>query len=262
MKIIGFAQLRNELEKGNLENWCRIMSSICDYVYIYDQNSTDNSLSYYSKFDNFNVISSPTNRFGEELICKGELLEKIKVEHPDSDWIFALDGDTLVDGRLLKDNGNVFRALCGDLLNESFGTYLFGHKNLWRSQTYWRYDNLYDAVNTDGVRPLWRFKPDLVFSNKVGLHISAEPANLGSARRLDYTLVHMGFTTDAQIITKYNLYKSHGQTGYLLDRFLDETELAVERIDMELLPEWLEITDDVSPINKKNMRDVYNETKH
>ena len=70
MKIVGFAQLRNELEKGNLENWFKCMIPICDYIYIYDQNSIDGSLEYYSRFKNTTVISSPTNRFKEEMICK------------------------------------------------------------------------------------------------------------------------------------------------------------------------------------------------
>lgn len=83
MKIVGFAQLRNELEKGNLENWFRCMLSICDFIYIFDQNSTDGSLEYYKKIDNVVVIESPTNRFEEEMICKNDLLQKIIIEHPD-----------------------------------------------------------------------------------------------------------------------------------------------------------------------------------
>ena len=73
MKIVGFTQLRNELEKGNLENWFKCMS-VCDHIYIFDQNSTDGSKEYYKKFDNVTVIESDTNRFAEELVCKNELL--------------------------------------------------------------------------------------------------------------------------------------------------------------------------------------------
>ena len=50
-KIIAFAQLRNELRKGNLQNWFRQME-ICDYIYIFDQNSDDGSQEYYKKFKN------------------------------------------------------------------------------------------------------------------------------------------------------------------------------------------------------------------
>ena len=261
MKIIGFAQLRNEMEKGNLENWFKCMLPICDSIYIYDQNSIDGSLEYYSKFENTFVISSPTNRFQEEMICKEELLQKIKKEQPDTDWIFALDGDTLMDGRLLKNNGDAFRDLCESLKDEPYDGYIFGFKNLWRSDTYWRYDSDYNWPDNNGTCPLWRFKPDMHFEVRAGLHISASPISVRSTLRLDYALVHRGFSTDKQIMDKYDLYGSMGQTGYLLDRFLEEGPLAVTKIDPELLPDWLEIIDDVNPITKRKLRDIYNETR-
>jgi len=261
MKVIGFAQLRDELYKGNLENWFKCMTAICDYIYIYDQNSTDGSLEYYSRFDNTTVIKSPTNRFKEEMVCKNELLDLIKKDHPDSDWIFALDGDTLIDGRLLRNNGGVFKKLCASLLNENYDAYLFGHKNLWRSDTYWRYDNSYDAVDADGVIPLWRFRSDIHFQSKAGLHISASPISIKTSRRLDYTLVHRGFSTDQQVMDRYELYRSFGQSGYWLERFFIEDDMLVTRIDLELLPDWFEITDDVNPITKRKLKDIYNETR-
>ena len=104
MKIIAFTQLRNELSNGNLENWFKQME-VCDYIYIFDQNSDDGSKEYYKKFDNCTVIESPTNRFKEELICKNELLKILLADHPDVDWILWIDGDLMLDGRLLKDNG-------------------------------------------------------------------------------------------------------------------------------------------------------------
>jgi len=256
MKIIGFAQLRNELEKGNLENWFKCME-VCDYIYIYDQNSIDGSIDYYTKFKNTTIISSPTNRFKEEMICKDELLKLIKKDHPDADWVFALDGDTLLDGRLLK--GTVFRELCASLSSETYDAYIFGFKNLWRSDTYWRYDNLYNCCDDSGVCPLWRFKPDIHFETRAGLHISASPISIKNTRRLDYTLVHRGFSTDKQIIDKYKLYGSLGQTGYLLERFFIEDDLLVTRIDMELLPDWLDPIDDVNPRTKRKLREIYNE---
>jgi hypothetical protein len=112
MKVVGFAQLRNELEKGNLENWFKCMNTMCDFIYIFDQNSIDGSLEYYKQFDNVYVISSPTNRFKEEIICKSELLKVLKINHPDTDYIFWLDGYTLVDGRLLLNDGQRFKELC------------------------------------------------------------------------------------------------------------------------------------------------------
>ena len=87
MKIIGFSQLRNELSKGNLENWFQCMG-VCDYIYIFDQASDDGSHDIYSQHDNVVLIQSEENRFHEEILCKKEMLEKLLSEHPDVDWIF------------------------------------------------------------------------------------------------------------------------------------------------------------------------------
>lgn len=259
MKIIGFAQLRNELEKGNLENWFKCMNPICDYIYIYDQNSTDGSLEYYKQFNNTVVIASPINKFKEEIKCKAELLEKIKSEHPDTTFIFWLDGDTLIDGRLLKNNGQAFRDLCNDLLPETHGAYNFGHKNLWRSDTYERLDDMYDYLDRVSVVPLWRFNPRISFPSKGGLHQGQYPMNIEAFRRLPFSLVHRGFSTDYQIMTKYDVYKSHGQGGWNLERLLNEHTLKVQRIPDYLLPDWFQITDDIDPTTKKKIRDIYNE---
>jgi hypothetical protein len=49
MKLIAFSQLRNELSNGNLENWFN-STAMCDYRYIYDQNSDDGSKEFYKPF--------------------------------------------------------------------------------------------------------------------------------------------------------------------------------------------------------------------
>ena len=104
MKIIGFSQLRNELSNGNLENWFRCMN-FCDYIYIYDQASDDGSKEYYKKYKNTVVIESPVNDFEREITCKDILLRRVLNDHPDTDWIYWIDGDTILDGRMLR-NGH------------------------------------------------------------------------------------------------------------------------------------------------------------
>jgi hypothetical protein len=259
MKIIGFAQLRNELEKGNLENWFKCMKPICDYIYIYDQNSIDGSLEYYKQFENTVVIASPTNRFREEIICKAELLNKIKAEHPDTNFIVWLDGDTLIDGRLLKDNGQVFRKLCKNLWPDPHGAYNFYHKNLWRSDVYERIDDQYDYLDRVSVVPIWKFNPNINFPSSGGLHQGQYPVGIENFKWLPYSLVHRGFATDYQIMTKYDVYKSHGQNGWCLERLLNEQTLTVKKIDYALLPEWFQIKDDVDPTTKRKIREIYND---
>jgi len=259
MKVIGFAQLRNEIEKGNLENWFKCMLPLCDYIYIFDQNSIDGSLEYYKKFSNVVVIESPTNRFKDESKCKQELLNKIKIEHPDTTHLLWVDGDTLVDGRLLKNDGENFKSLCKELLNDIADAYSFGHKNLWRSDVHERLDDSYDWLDHHGVCALWKFTTGISFDTSNGLHRRNYPMTVNMTRKKPYSLVHRGFATDYQIITKYNVYKGNGQNGWALERLLEESTLKVQEINRELLPEWFNVTDDEDPINKKKIREIYNE---
>jgi hypothetical protein len=255
MKIIGFAQLRNELSKGNLENWFKQMS-VCDYIYIFDQNSDDGSLEYYKQFDNCVVIESPENRFRQELICKNELLTKLLNDHPDVDWILWLDGDLLLDGRLLSNNGEKLKELCR--LGSKHGTdaYLFNHYNLWRSDIFYRVDDSYHSLNGAWV-PLWRNNGNLKFEVVSGLHRKQYPEGIRVANETPFAVVHRGFATDNQIIGKYDVYKDNGQNGWQLERLLNEHTLTVEELPHELLPDWFNITDSVNPINKQKIREIY-----
>jgi hypothetical protein len=259
MKIIGFSQLRNELEKGNLENWFKCMS-ICDYIYVYDQNSTDGSLDYYKKIDNLTVIESNDNKFYEEITCKSELLQKILTDHPDTDWIFWMDGDTILDNRLLENNGEELRNLCENGSVNKVDAFLFGHYNLWRSDVHYRIDDGYHWLHGKVVS-LWRNNGNIYFPISSGLHQQQYPNGLYNLSPCDYSLIHRGFATDYQIMTKYDVYKSRGQNGWDLERLLSEQTLQVEKINYDLLPKWFKITDEVHPSQKEKIRDIYNNNK-
>lgn len=250
MKIVGFAQLRNELAKGNLVNWFKSMA-VCDYIYIYDQNSDDGSKDYYKKFDNTVVIESPLNDFSNEIKCKAILLEQLLHDHPDTDWIFWLDGDTILDKALLQNNQ--FTDLCQTGLRDNVDGFTFGHYNLWRSDVHYRVDNKYDWLHNTGVIALWRNNGRLIFPQTTGLHTTQYPQGITHKLRVSYNLIHRGFATDDQIILKYNIYKNRGQSGWALDRLIDETTLKVEEISRSVLPDWYEIKDIISPVNKKKI---------
>lgn len=254
MKVIGFAQLRNELWKGNLQNWFRCME-FCDFIYIYDQNSNDGSKEYYKNFDNTFVIESSTNDFYKEIACKKILLEKLLKEHPDVDWIFWMDGDTVLDGRMLRNNGREFKLVLQKALKEEIDVITMGHLNLWRSDIHYRIDNDYDWLHNNGVKVFWRNNGKIHFPDSSGLHQPQYPIGLKKQIRINRNLIHRGFATDKQITSRYELYKSKGQTGNSLERLLDETTLKVEEIDKTQLPDWFETSLDDNPINLKRLKE-------
>ena len=251
LNIVGFAQLHNELEQGNLENWFRSMFQICDSIYIYDQGSTDGSREVYEQYDNVHVLYSDTNDFINEIKCKANLLKKAKEEQPNANWFFWMDGDTLVEGSLQRP------ALEDYLEGVTEDGVTFGHLNLWRSDIWARLDDGYHGLHTAGVLCLWRNKEDLAFQEQGGLHLPQYPPQIRSMTRAPYSLVHRGFSTDDSIIRKYNTYKDRGQSGWALDRLLNEIGLEVEEVG-KLLPDWLEL-DEQNPTTKKKIREIYEE---
>jgi hypothetical protein len=257
MKIIGFTQLRNELSKGNLKNWLRQMFEICEYVYVYDQNSDDGSKEEYKKYPNLIVIESEINDFKNEIICKKILLDKLLIEQPDTDFILWLDGDSLLESALTNDNNYLLFELCKHAIKNEIDGILLSHYNLWRSDLHYRIDNSYHDLN-GGVCALWRNNGNLRYDSLIGLHQPQYPSGVNKKMKVEFGIIHRGFATDYQIMTKYNVYKENGQNGWALDRLLDESTLEVVKLDKNMLPTWFEVTDDINPKTKEKIIEIYN----
>lgn len=243
MKISGFAQLHNEHSNGNLTNWLRSMLSVCDEIFIYDQGSEDDSRSIYERYSNVHVTYSPTNDFGNELACKAALLRALLAESPDTDWILWMDGDTLLDARLDRsglESVLFHSAPFGDLV-------LLGHHNLWRSDVLARVDDQFDYLHQVGVAALWKNTGTLSFPEGPGLHGTQHPAGLPTAVRVPFNLIHRGFASDESILRKHRTYQGLGQTGWALDRLVNEQGLDVRRVSDDELPDWLLPVDATDP---------------
>jgi len=259
MKLIGFSQLYNEKEKGNLENWFHCMNSICDKIYIYDQASTDGSREYYKTQDKARVIYSETNNFKNEIKCKKTLLETLLEEESDVDWIFWMDGDTILEKKGLSRKN--IESMLQHFEEKNIDGLKLGHYNLWRSKRHYRIDDSYHSIHDRGVMAFWKNNGNLKFSEKHGLHHFQYPEGIVNPVRTNLNLIHMGFATDYQIMKKYDTYKERGQKGWALDRILSEETLRVEELDKHLIPNWLEVSSEVNPSQLKGIREIYDEDK-
>ena len=255
MKIIGFTQLRNELSRGNLHNWLRCMSS-CDVIYIIDQASDDGSQEVYKQYKNVVVIQNETNRFTEEMICKSELFEKIKKVHSPDDWIYWLDGDLIMDGRMLADNGKKMRELLDVADKRGSDAILFGHYNLWRSDVWYRTDNSYHGLHGRWF-VFWKNANYMWIPPRTGLHWGQAPDGIRSVINCDAAVMHRGFSDGTSIVNKYLSYKKMGQKGWDLDRLIDESTLSVERVPDKIIPEWYSASDNSDPRLKVKLIDLH-----
>jgi hypothetical protein len=261
MKIVGFAQHRNELSKGNLYNWLKCMESVCEQIYVYDQASDDGSIEILRNHPKVTLIESPVNDFSNESSCKRELLQKLLLDHPDTDWVFWMDCDTLLGDDLLKNGGAELVNVLVQANNSGEELLSLGHYNLWRSDRYYRVDSQYHWLYGNGVCALWKNNGKLHFPNEKGLHGKTYPDGLKPPHRINHSLIHRGFATDYQITTKYHLYKSHGQKGFDLERLVDERTLKVEPLPSGLLPSWYEKDADGSdPRLKEKITNIYKGT--
>jgi hypothetical protein len=255
MKISGFAQLRNELEKDNLLNWFRCMDAVCDNIFIYDQNSTDGSLEEYKRHPNVHVIESPVNDFANEIRCKANLLDFLLEKSPDTKWIFWMDGDTLLERKALEQGA--IQKLCQDNWNEDLDSLVFGHYNLWRSDIFYRIDSDYHFLHKRGVYALWKNKGNLSYQQASGFHKRQMPVGFDRCKRSQFSLIHRGFSRDDHIVERYLNYKEKGMSGPALERLIDERKLTVTQLPRNLLPQWFEVRDDTNPKQKSKIVDLF-----
>jgi glycosyltransferase involved in cell wall biosynthesis len=226
-KLTVVAQVYNELKTGNLTRFLNNVREFADWIIVYDDGSTDGTwealLGAQKHGCPLSVIRSGENDFKNEIAHKQQMLEMaIAIE---SDWIMWLDADEVVEPRGAD---GALRKLMED---DSIDGYAFHQINLWRSDKFYRLDNQYN----DGIFVrLWRNNGRLRYDPKPGLHQRPYPLGVDKVKDSDVQIIHYGFADDASIIRKYLTYKEHGQTGWALNRLVNEDTLRIKRVK----PEW------------------------
>jgi len=225
--IIGFFQYYNESEKGNLRRFLNNMVEYCDELVAYDDGSTDDSYDICCEYmEEANIIRSEKNDFCNEIAHKQVLLELALSKKPRA--ILWLDCDSILDRGATE--GGV-RQIVKD---SKPGDLVFFHLlNFWRSYTWYRLDQGYNALN---VPTIWMNNGNLKFNIEYGLHKPQMPQGFTRHVACPYQILHFGFSTKESIVAKYLHYKEVGVTGWDLDRIVDESTLTVKRISADLYP--------------------------
>lgn len=237
------AQMYNEKSiigpdgKSNLGRFLMSIERYCDALVMYDDASTDDSVAMLElwnaslphRYDNvrlkeIHIIKGTTNDFRSEMSHKALALDKCK--QIDSDWILWLDVDEVIEAK--GERGGV-RELC---VTTKFDAVNLFNKNLWRSDRYYRVDELW---NIGLFCRLWKVTNSLYYEPKIGLHHNLVPKGIKSMEdNTDLKVIHYGFATDKNILRKYHTYKAHGQKGRALQRLVDEKTIQLQSAD----PTW------------------------
>lgn len=236
-RIVGFAQIYNELHKGNLVRFVKYIKNYVDELVIYDDGSTDGSYEYLLNHTKY-IIRGTVNNFKNELENKQKLLDLAITLKPD--FILWLDAD-----EILSANTNI-QDMCDVVMKNDLDGIEMHEINLWRSQTFARVDNLYD---TGWFTRLWRVVPNMKFNVKSGLHKSQVPTSIRKIARVkNYAVIHYGFSDYKNLAYKYFTYRKHGQSGYYLYRIiLEEPDNIINQI-LSQDPKYLSLIKENQPI--------------
>ncbi len=238
--IVGFCQIYNELEKGNLERFVKYMMPLVDALVVYDDGSTDGSYEYMLQVTPY-VIRGIKNNFADEINHKQLLLEEALKLSPD--FILWLDADEVISANPADELQN----LCDYCIVNNLDALSFHEINIWRSHSWQRTDSKY---NNGWFVRLWRVSSDIHYTKaEPGLHQLPYPTTIEKIKRIKTVQVlHYGFASKKNLAYKYLVYKSHGQRGYyMLDRLISEEQLVLKKIPQKLFPQGL-WTDDEQPM--------------
>lgn len=190
MKLIGFLQIHNEEEKGNLRRCLNNMRQYCDAICIYDDGSTDKSVEVCKEYTP-HIILGGTRDFIHELAHKQRLLEYALALNPD--WIFWLDCDEIAD------RGGTTGGLRALAETAPPDTVAFGFKEvqLWRSQTYARIDG---AFGPPWFIRLWRVVPGMRINVGEGLDRPSYPCHIKTFTESTIKIIHYKFSDYKRLV--------------------------------------------------------------
>jgi glycosyltransferase involved in cell wall biosynthesis len=228
-KIVGFLQVYNENEKGNLVRILNHLKLICDDIVVFDDGSTDDSLEILYQYTN-HVIKVSKNDFQSELEHKQKLLDLALTLNPD--WIFWLDADEVVD-RFGEEGG--IRALCNYGSKNNIDGFLLLQYNLWKNLEEYRIDGDWHVWHMR----LWRNNGNLRFDVKKGLHQRLYPLGIGKISRSEIKVIHYGHSSEEKNIEKFELYKKHNPKDWNYNIIRDEKEIKLKQFLKSWFPKFV-----------------------
>ena len=240
MRIIGFIQVCNNVENGYLRRSLRSLAEITDQIVAYDDASDESVWPLYREFGCV-VIPGRKRAFHKELLHKSELLIWALRYQPD--WLIWIDSDAAL-GRTFETRAGTENIL-SQADREGAHLVMLHNLNLWRSHWWYRTDEKFNDL-WHGVA--WKNTGELHYKPVAKLHQqqfpyffhdTQKPAISVRFDKPEGQLLHFGFAREEEVARKYFTYRAAGQTGWALDRLVDERKLELKPASSSWYPSWL-----------------------
>lgn len=240
MRLLGFIQCCNNVENGYLRRCLRSLAAVTDQIVVYDDASTEDVWALYREFECV-VVPGRQRAFQRELFHKQELLTWALRYQPD--WLIWTDTDTAL-GKVFETR-DATENILAQAEREGAHLIMLHNLNLWRSHWWYRTDEKFNDL-WHGV--FWKNTNELHYKPVARLHQqqfphffhdSQKPAISVRFDKPEGQLLHFGFAREEEIARKYFTYRDAGQTGWALDRLVDERKLQIEPASSSWYPSWL-----------------------
>lgn len=243
MKLVGYAQAKNELRRGHLVRFLENFSRVVDEFVIYDDGSDDGSQEIYKKYTP-HVIQGPGGEFAHEAKMSQTCLDYCR-DVLKGDWCIWQDCDAIFD-RATTDGGAVRKLIdIADGPQAPMGGWRFHYVNTYLSPWWQRMD---DNFNDLFVLALFKLLPSLRFDLTPGLHRARHPEGIHGWRdQTESQIIHLGFSSPAWIAGKYDQYKPH-QSGWKLNRLINTQGMILQHLPTDTFPtHWTPGPCDIEP---------------
>jgi glycosyltransferase involved in cell wall biosynthesis len=232
MKLVGYAQAKNELRSGHLVRFLENFSRVVDEFVIYDDGSDDGSQEVYKKYTP-HVIQGPGNEFRHESKMSQACLDYCR-QVLRGDWCVWQDCDALFD-RAATDESALRKLI--DRAETSLPPrdgWTFHYINTYLNPWWKRMDDRFDDLL---VIAMFRLTSELQFDLTPGLHRARYPRGIEQVGdQMDTQIIHLGFSSPEYVTAKYRQYKNTGQNGWALDRLINTDGMVLEKLPDDIFP--------------------------
>jgi glycosyltransferase involved in cell wall biosynthesis len=196
LKIVGMAQIYNEVKSGDLKRCLDHYSKLCDEIVILDDASDDGSYELEQEYTG-HIIRNEKNAWDKNLETQNKALLLGKTLELSPDWIISFDADEIYEKKL--ENRKFLENMLRWATVKEINSLSFNWFHLWLSENWYRTDKNLSIVSPPRM---WRNIGNLEIDITPGLHQRLHPIEMENPYFLNITIVHYNSSSVEKLVDK------------------------------------------------------------